>query len=102
VLNLVSFGVGAPTSTDIFKASEARSMAGRCDIFLFNVGPDVHVRMLAKRQGIKVRQYDVFEDLLREMLKEARLPHAVYELRQMARDREDPDQETGALDAVKH
>ena len=85
-LIVLSYGVGPPREEEMLLAKEALAQAVPCAIYTLNVRVPTERRQRARALGVSIREHDVFDELLGEMLDAAQIAPPKRELAAMADD----------------
>lgn len=85
-LEIVSQGVGHVCEHDLLRAKGAMQQGVRCAIYTLNVPLSKTGRQQVKREGYELHEYDIFHDLLTDVLVHAGLEGPVRELADMSDD----------------
>ena len=82
-LILLSHGVGQPRDEEMVMAQDALEQQVPCDIYALNLRVPAERHRRAARFGVRIREYQVFHELLADMLHAAGLPGPMRELAAM-------------------
>jgi hypothetical protein len=85
-LVILSYGVGQPRDEELLMAQDARRQGVPCAIYTLSLKVSSDRRRSAARLGVDVKEFEVFHELLTEVLHSAGLPKPVRELARMADD----------------
>ena len=94
-LVLLSHGVGQPRDVEFVMAQDALRQQVPCDIYALNLRVPAERHKRAAQFGLRIREYDVFHELLSDVLHEAGLPGPARELAAMRSAPGARDERTG-------
>ena len=85
-LVVVSCGVGPVRDEELIMAQDAIQQKVPCTVYSLSLRMDAERHRAAEKMNVPIKEYDIFHELLTDLLHSAGLPGPVRELARMADD----------------